>query len=209
MTNILTSTTPSVQYLCKKDKRLAKVISAIGDISYEPYTDHYAHLINSIIGQMLSNKVADVIKTRFLELCKGKVTPRRVKALTIDDMRSIGLSRSKASYIHNLTAANIDFEELKGLPDEEVIKKLTAIRGIGNWTAKMFLIFDLDRQNVLPFEDGAFLQTYKWLYKTDDVSKMAIEKKCKKWAPYSSIAARYFYEALDRGMPKEVFKLGK
>lgn len=76
-------------------------------------------------------------------------------------MRSIGLSRAKATYIHNLTAVNLNFDELKELTDEKVIKKLTSIRETRNWTAKMFLIFDLDRQNVLPFEDGAFIQTYK------------------------------------------------
>ena len=73
----------------------------------------------------------------------------------------------------------------------------------------MFLIFVLDRPDVLPFEDGAFLQTYRWLYKTDEVSPESIKKKCKKWRPYSSYTARYMYRALDTGLTKEPFHLYK
>lgn len=82
-----------------------------------------------------------------------------------------------------------------------------ALHGIGKWTAKMYLIFVLDRQEILPYEDIAFLQSYEWLYKTKDRSKKSIEKKCKKWKPYSSIASRYLYKALDTGLTKESFKL--
>lgn len=85
------------------------------------------------------------------------------------------------------------------------MKELTRLRGIGTWSAKMYLIFTLDRKDVLPYEDVAFLQTYAWLYKTDDLRPAAIIKRCKKWKPYSSIAARYFYYALDMGLTK--FKL--
>lgn len=99
--------------------------------------------------------------------------------------------------------------DLAQLSDIEVIKKLTKYRGIGNWTAKMYLIFVLDRQDILPYEDGAFLQAYKWLYKTDDISPKSVEKKCRKWKPYSSVAARYMYRALYLGLTKEEFHLFK
>lgn len=95
--------------------------------------------------------------------------------------------------------------ELQNLSDDEVIKKLTSLRGIGLWTAKMYLIFVLNRQNVLPVEDVAFLQSYKWMYKTDDISKDSVIKKCEKWSPYSSIAARYLYRALDTDLTKNEF----
>ena len=77
------------------------------------------------------------------------------------------------------------------------------------WTAKMYLIFVLNRQNILPIEDVAFLQSYKWMYKPDDVSKESVVKKCKKWSPYSSIATRYLYCALNMGFTKEEFHLFK
>lgn len=95
------------------------------------------------------------------------------------------------------------------LNDADVIKQLTPIKGIGQWTAKMYLIFVLNREDILPIEDVAFLQSYKWLYKTNDVSKESIQKKCRKWKPYSSIAARYMYRALDIGLIKEEFHLYK
>ncbi|MCC8014242.1 MAG: hypothetical protein LIO87_03520 [Eubacterium sp.] len=83
------------------------------------------------------------------------------------------------------------------------------ILGIGKWTAKMYLIFVLDCPDVLPVEDAAFLQAYKWLYKTEDCSEKSVYKKCKKWKPYSSIAARYLYRALDMGYTKKEFHLFK
>lgn len=95
------------------------------------------------------------------------------------------------------------------MPDDEVINSLTQLHGIGHWTAKMFLIFVLDRPDVLPAEDGAFLQTYRWVYKTDDCNKDSVCKRCQKWKPYSSIASRFFYRALDAGMTKEEFHLFK
>ena len=95
------------------------------------------------------------------------------------------------------------------MDDEIVFKKITSVRGLGSWSAKMYLIFVLNRQNILPYEDGAFLQSYSWLYKTDDRKPASIKKKCKKWEPYSSIAARYLYKDLDNGFTKEEFHLKK
>ena len=95
------------------------------------------------------------------------------------------------------------------MDDPDVIKMLTSIKGIGNWSAKMYLIFALNRQDILPFEDMAFLQTYQWMYKTSDCKPASVSAKCKKWRPYSSIAARYMYRALDMGLTKEEFHLYK
>lgn len=204
---------PSVQYLCEKDKRLAKVITMVGEITYVPHKNHYARLVHSIIGQMLSNKVASVLSDRFIFLCEGEITPKHVHALSFDDIRNIGLSTSKAKYIKGLTdlviTKQLSFNDITSLSDEAIIKKLTSINGIGTWTAKMFLIFNLDRQDVLPFEDGAFLQSYRWMYKTDNCMPNDVIKKCAKWRPYSSIAARYLYRALDNGLTKNEFHLFK
>ena len=93
--------------------------------------------------------------------------------------------------------------------DAEVIAALTKIRGIGSWTAKMYLIFVLNRPNILPFENGAFLQVYRWMYKTDDTNRKAVEQKRQKWKPYSAIAARFLYRALDSEFTKSEFHLFK
>lgn len=205
---------PAIQYLCKKDKRLSKVIEMVGPISYSPHDeDPYAFLIHEIIEQMLSVKAGRKIYGRLECLCKNKVTIDRVNSLTDEQLRSTGTSNAKVQYIRNVTNSildgSLDFNELTALTDKEVIKELTQIRGIGTWTAKMYLLFVLDRPDVLPLEDGAFLQVFKWLYKTEDISRKTVEKKCKKWSPYSSVAARYFYKALDSGMTNDEFHLFK
>lgn len=210
---ILNNSTTSVQYLCKKDKRLAKVISMVGEITYKPYEDSYDFLVSQIIGQMLSNKVACKIYDRLKTLCNGSVTLDSISNLSDTEIKSIGTANSKINYIRCLTDAvksgELDFSTLPEMSNREVLKKLTSIRGIGNWSAKMYLIFVLDRQDILPTEDVAFLQGYCWAYKTTDYSSTSIAKKCKKWSPYASIAARYLYHALDNGLTKEEFHLFK
>ncbi|WP_027643102.1 DNA-3-methyladenine glycosylase family protein [Enterocloster clostridioformis] len=206
--------TPSVQYLCEKCKRMKKIIQTIGPITYVPHgADAYAHLIYNIIGQMLSNNVADVISDRMVNLCDGKIAPERVALLSDDQIKGIGLSTAKTGYIRDITtkviSGDLNLSKFSVMKDQEIIDELTSIKGIGNWTAKMYLIFVLDRQDILPYEDGAFLQAYRWAYKTDDLSPLAIQKKCKKWSPYSSIAARYLYRALDSGLTKKEFHLFK
>lgn len=203
----------SVQYLCKKDKHLAKVISMVGSITYKTYEDSYRFLVETIIGQMLSNKVADIISKRLEILCNGSVNADIINQLSDEQIKSIGISNSKVTYIRNLTLAienrDIDFNLFANMADTEIIKKLTSIRGIGKWSAKMYLIFVLNRQDVLPVEDIAFLQGYGWVYKTDDYAPAVVSAKCKKWKPYSSIAARFLYRALDNGLTKEEFHLYK
>lgn len=206
--------TPSVQYLCKKDKHLAKVISMVGSITYQPHEENpYSHMVHEIIEQMMSIKAGQKIYARLEVLCDGNVCPDAISALSHKEIHSCGTSNAKAACIRSLTDAVLSKElVLSDLPDKsdiEVTKALTALKGIGPWTAKMYLIFILNRQDILPYEDGAFLQVYRWLYKTDDVSPVSIEKHCKKWKPYSSIAARFMYRALDYGFTKNEFHLFK
>lgn len=207
----LDQNTESIQYLCKKDKRLAKVISAIGPVAYPLHPEPYSFLIHEIIEQMLSIKAGAKIYGRLEELCGGCISAVSIGQLSDEEIRGIGTSRSKVKYIRGLTDAlesgYLDLEELETMNDAEVMNKLTSLHGIGIWTAKMYLIFVLNRQDVLPHEDAAFLQAYEWLYKTKDRSKAAVEKKCRKWKPYSSIAARYLYRALDTGLTKNEFHL--
>lgn len=209
----LDESTPSIQYLCNKDKRFQKVFSLVGSITYEPHEDGYSFLIHEIIEQMLSIKAAAAIYGRLEELCGGSVCPDAINFLSDEQILSIGTSRRKVKAIRSLTVeiecGNIVFADFEKMSDTDVMGKLTSIHGIGTWTAKMYLMFVLDRQDVLPFEDAAFLQGYGWAYKTEDYSSAAIQKRCKKWKPYSSIASRYMYKALDRGLTKEEFHLFK
>lgn len=203
----------SIRYLCQKDKRLAKLISMIGPINYQPHDNGFSFLVHEIIEQMLSIKSGQKIYSRLEALCNGCVTPDSILSLTFEQLREIGTSSSKANCLLNLSRSvntgKLILSNLPNLPDKDVISSLTELKGIGNWTAKMYLIFVLDRPDILPYEDGAFIQSYKWLYKTTNASPAAVIKKCKKWSPYSSIAARYLYRTLDMGFTKSDFHLYK
>lgn len=204
---------PEIQYLCQKDKHLAKAIRMIGPLDYQVDPDGYAFLVSQIIGQMLSNKVADVLTQRLVDNCQGHISIEAINSLNDEDIKAIGISHSKVNYIRNLTQAVTDktivFDQYQTMNDKDIIKNLTAVKGIGNWSAKMYLLFVLDRPDILPFEDVAFLQGFGWVYKTNDYKVDLVKKKCKKWHPYASLAARYMYMALDTGLTKEEFHLFK
>jgi len=206
---VLNENTESIIYLCKKDKRLKKVIDLVGEITYELHEDAYVFLIHEIIEQMLSIKAGAKIFERLVALCENDISIRTFDTLTDDQIKSVGISSSKVSYIRALNDAircgSLKLADLMNMTDDEVISSLTKVKGIGKWTAKMYLIFVLDRQNILPIEDVAFLQSYKWMYQTNDVDKTNVNKKCRKWAPYSTVASRYLYRALDMGYTKKPF----
>ena len=196
----------AILHLKKSDSRLSIVIDTIGVVQFQKQTDSFCFLVSEIVGQMLSIGVKKVVYNRLKELCNNSITPISICSLSIEQLRGIGLSTSKSNYILNLASLvvnnQIDFASLETLPDAEVIKYLTTIKGIGNWTAKMYLLFFLQREDVLPYEDGAFLQAYKWLYNTKVIKPESIARRCKKWKPYTSIGARYMYRALDTGLTK-------
>ena len=207
-------TSPEIQYLSQRDKHLGKVIQMLGPLDYQLVTNGYGFLVSQIIGQMLSNKVAAVLTNRLLRQCPaGRLTPTAIDQLSDQAIRSIGVSHTKVATIRTLTTAimagTINLERYRNLSDQAIITDLTRLKGIGPWSAKMYLIFSLDRPNILPFEDGAFLQGYGWVYKTTDYRRAAVEKKCRKWRPYSSLAARYLYHARDAGLTKHPFHLFK
>lgn len=210
---VLNQNSEEIIYLSKRDKRLAKVFSMVGEMTYKPHDDGYAFLIRTILGQMISAKVATIICERFTNLCCGKIDPETVSKLSDNQIKEVGTSNSKTRFIREITESvitgKINLDSLKEMKDEEVFTALTSIYGIGKWTAEMYLIFVLNRQDILPFDDSAFIQAYDWLYKTTDNSKNSIAKKCRKWKPYSSIATRYLYRALDMGFTKEEFHLYK
>lgn len=208
-TVILNSNSESIKYLAKKDINLNILFNLIGDLSYTLYDNPYTFLIKTIIGQMLSNKVADVLYNRLLDLCKNDITPQKILDLDYTELRNIGISNSKIDYIKNLSNSvlnnEIKFKSFDKKNNSEIEKDLQKIRGIGKWTSKMYLIFVLGRNDVLPYEDMAFIQSYSWLYNTNKTDKNSIIKKCKKWGKYSSIASRYLYKALDLGYTKIKF----
>lgn len=200
----------AIQHLKAACPRLSRVIDEIGEIEIRKHSDSFLFLTREIIGQMISAGAKKVIFERLLALCQGKITPEHILNLSLEDLRSIGLSKAKSSYIISLAQKvrdqKIGFNDFVSMSDDEVLKALTSLKGIGNWTAKMYLLFFLGRDDILPFEDGAFLQAYRWLYNTKKVDPKSIERRCKKWKPYTSIGARYLYVALDSGLTKRDIK---
>lgn len=202
-----------IPYLKSRDERLAKVIEHIGALKLSTYNhsnDSFLFLTREIVGQMISVSVKKVILSRLEGLFHTNITAEAISELTIEQLRNIGLSKAKSEYILNLAQIaireEIDFNGLAELPDDKVLETLMSIKGIGSWTAKMYLLFFLQREDVLPYEDGAFLQAYKWLYNTTVIKPESIKRKCKRWKPYTSIGARYMYRALDIGLTKVPIK---
>lgn len=190
-----------VSVLIKKDRKLAWLIKQIGSISHTDPKDDFLFFIEQIIGQMLSIKVANVMIERLNHLCQGAITVDAIWSLSTGELRNLGISARKAECIRQIAFmvknGGLDFEKLKELPDAEIVKLLTTIKGIGSWTAKMYL-YKINRPDVLPYEDATFLSAYKWLYRTRNVKPEIIKRRCRKWSPYSSIAAMYLYAAFDR-----------
>ena len=201
---VITLEDEPAQHLMKKDRRLAAAMRAIGSLDCSVHEDGYAFTVGEIMEQMLSTKVSRVLYGRLTALCGGSITPQAIAGLDTETLRSVGISRAKANCILDFTKGvqegKIDFAKFPEMSDEEVMQQLTQVRGIGPWTAKMVMIFVLGRPDVLPYEDGAFLAAYRWLYDTGDTSRAAVQQKCRKWKPYTSIAARYLYRALDTGL---------
>lgn len=151
----------AIRHLVRSDEKIGELILSIGELKYRLHDDDpYGFLVHEILEQMLSTKAAKKIHSRLKELCAGNIEPDLINKMTDEQIKSIGTSIQKVRYIRSLTDAvigsTLDFKSLQLLSDAEAIKELTKIQGIGNWTAKMYLIFVLDRRDVLPFEDGAF-----------------------------------------------------
>ena len=195
-----------IKYLTDRDFRLARVIEEIGELPLYKPEDPFIFLVYEIIGQMLSDKVRDVLIKRFQELSGGYISPEHVLELDIHQMSMCGLSLRKCNSIRDLASAilrgELDLTCLDSLSDKEVTEKLTQIKGIGNWTSKMFLLFYLQREDILPVEDAAFMQAFRWLYGYKNPSEETVKRRCAQWSPYSSLASRYMYRALDTGLTK-------
>jgi DNA-3-methyladenine glycosylase II len=208
---IITVDSESVKHLINVDNKFITLYQLVGEMSYRINYDPYSSIIETIIGQMLSNKVAHVFVDRLNKIClSGKIDTESIGKLSVENLRSIGISRSKAQCIIEFTNEynknDYTRQTLSLLSDDEIMKKITSIKGLGNWSAKMFLLFVMDRENVLPYEDMAFLQAFVWYNGLQSIPKTnEIKKICKKWEPYTSISARFLYKALDKGLTKKAF----
>jgi DNA-3-methyladenine glycosylase II len=179
---------------------MAGIVKAVGPCRITYTEPIFGSLVRAIVFQQLSGRVASVIYGRLLALSGEPVRPSAILRLTPEQMRSAGLSQQKAAYIRDLAtkARSIGFSRLPGLADEEVIARLTTVKGVGVWTAHMFLIFSLRRPDVLPVGDLGVRMAVKKLYGLEDLpSPKEMEAIAEPWHPWCSAASWYLWRSLE------------
>ena len=189
------------KHLSKKDRVMKRLIPKFGDACLESRGDVFTTLARSIVGQQISVKAAQTVWDKFAVLPR-KLTPANVLKLKVDDMRAAGLSARKIEYLVDLAihfdSGAVHVDAWKDMSDELIIDELVAIRGIGRWTAEMFLIFHLMRPNVLPVDDLGLLNGISVNYFSGDpVSRSDARDVAVAWAPYCSVATWYIWRSLD------------
>ena len=188
----------------KKDPKLAKIIKKIGPYKIKSTKNRYQSLVESIATQQLSGAAANSIMTKFRKLYKQQFPkPLDVINTTIPNLRKTGLSRMKIMYIKELSKKieknELNLRTISSLSDDEIIDKLTEIKGIGRWTAEMFLIFSLGRLDVLPVDDLGLKKGIQLMFSLDELPNRAqIEKLAQKWRPYRTIATWYLWKSLKK-----------
>lgn len=189
------------KHLVKKDRVMKRLIPQFGDACLQARGDAFSTLARSIVGQQISVKAAQSVWAKFSALPK-KVTPANVLRLKVDDMRAAGLSARKVEYLVDLSihfdAGTVHVKDWQAMDDEAIIAELVAIRGIGRWTAEMFLIFYLMRPNVLPLDDVGLISGISQNYFSgESVSRSDAREVAAAWAPYCSVATWYIWRSLD------------
>jgi DNA-3-methyladenine glycosylase II len=188
-------------HLIKKDRVMKRLIPQFGDACLQSRGDAFTTLARSIVGQQISVKAAQSVWDKFA-LLPRKMTPANVLKLKVDDMRASGLSARKVEYLVDLALhfdnKAVHVKQWDEMDDETIIAELVAIRGIGRWTAEMFLIFYLMRPNVLPLDDVGLIKGISQSYFSGEpVSRSDAREVALAWAPYCSVATWYLWRSLD------------
>jgi DNA-3-methyladenine glycosylase II len=189
------------RHLMKKDRVMKRLIPEFGDACLQSRGDAFVTLARSIVGQQISVKAAQAVWDRFAKLTRT-LSARNVLKLKVDDMRAAGLSARKIEYLVDLAlhfdSGSVQAGSWQAMDDDAIVAELVAIRGIGRWTAEMFLIFYLMRPNVLPLDDvGLITGISKNYFSGDPVSRSDAREVAEAWAPYCSVATWYIWRSLD------------
>ena len=184
-----------------KDKKLKKIISSVGECKIRTISNPFEALVEAIITQQISDSAGKSISLKFKNLFGKKYpTPSDVAKLTIEQIKSVGLSRMKAEYIFDISQMivdkKLDFKIFKKMLNEDVISELTKIRGIGKWTAEMYLIFALGRMDIFPLGDLGLINGIKKLYDLENPSTDEILEITNSWIPYRTIGTWYIWRGV-------------
>jgi DNA-3-methyladenine glycosylase II len=184
-----------------QDRFIGPLIKKYGTCTLTPRTDYFLVLCESIISQQISVKAAEAILRRFIDLFDGDITPGRAAELSPEILKGAGVSTQKAKYLLDLAekfAGEIDFLQFNDMDNEQIIAELIKVKGIGRWTAMMFLIFALNRQNVLPVEDLGIRRAIQIQYSLPELATPEqIRLIAKYWQPYETIACWYLWRSLE------------
>jgi DNA-3-methyladenine glycosylase II len=193
-----------VEHIRKADALLAPLVAQHGAPTFAPHGNYYQELVESIISQQLSVKAAATILGRFVDLFGHFPAPEEILEKDFDELRSVGLSGQKTGYIRDLAKhvleGKVRFDHLDKLSNDEIITELTDVKGIGEWTVHMFLIFCMGRLDVLAYGDLGIRSGIMRLYQLDALpDKKTVEHiaKANAWQPYASIACWYIWKVLD------------
>ena len=192
--------------LMKHDRILKKLIPKYGSGFLRTRGDAFTTLARSIVGQQISVAAAQSVWSKVLLASKNKINPKNILTLSIDDLRAAGLSGRKVEYIRDLAehfdSGRLHANQWKGMEDEAIIKELCGIRGIGRWTAEMFLIFNMIRPNILPLDDVGLIKAISINYFSGEpVSRHEAREVSANWAPWRTVATWYMWRSID---PKPV-----
>jgi DNA-3-methyladenine glycosylase II len=188
--------------LMKQDRIMKKLIPKHGSRFLITRGDAFSTLARSIVGQQISVAAAQSVWNRILDTLKKKVTPKNILALTVEELRAAGLSGRKVEYIRDLAehfdSGRLHANQWKGMEDEAIIAELSAIRGIGRWTAEMFLIFNMVRPNILPLDDVGLIKAISLNYFSGEpVSRHEAREVAANWAPWRTVATWYMWRSID------------
>jgi DNA-3-methyladenine glycosylase II len=185
-----------IEYLKNRDKTLGAVIDRIGHIQRPINTDLFSSIVSNIIGQQISSTAHRTIMER-IDNKIGKITPGSIESLTTNEIQKFGMTFKKAENIRNISLkiknGELDIKEMKKKNDEDLIAELIKLKGIGQWTADMIMIFCLQRKNILSYNDLAIHRGLRILYHQKSISKELFEKYRKRYDPYNTVASLYLW----------------
>ena len=187
-------------YVAGKDPVMKELVERFGRLEIRVSGDIFADLVSDIVGQMLSNRVAEVIVGRLRALAGG-LTPEKLLAKTLEEIKNCGMSARKAEYILSLSRdvkeGKYDFSRLDSMTDGEAIAYLMKIKGVGRWTAEMIAEFSLGRKDIFSYDDMALRNGIVKAHGFKTLSKKRFERLRKKYSPYASVASLYYYRLND------------
>lgn len=185
-----------IEYLRKADSALGAAIDEIGPIERTVISDLFTSLVNSIVGQQISTKAADTVWRRVVEHF-GEIKPETLYKASLEEIQQCGMSMRKANYIKDTAtkvySGELDIDELYTLSDEDVIKKLCELNGIGVWTAEMTLIFCMQRPNIMSWGDLAIQRGLRMLHRHEKIDRKLFQKYKHRYSPYASVASLYLW----------------